>query len=551
MPKYRVELTDGRQFAVDADNEDLAHQAALNYVMQPAQEQSSGLDFTADMLRKFKQGAALGFGDEASGALKAAFGGRGAEGDTFAERYRNARDYERAAYNKATDRTGLYGTAAELAGSIAPGIAAGEIVGAAGAARSTLPALQVAALTALPAIEGAAPSVARAVSAGPLANAMATGALTGAVQGVGDTEDMMDAPVAALGGGVVGSLGGALGYGAGKGLERLARFTNTTPRVADAPSLDELQAAYKDYYDRFTNAGGVFTQQGLDDLAGAVRNRLGEMGWQPELGPKVGAFNKAMDRARRGSGVPSGAESLNNVATPQQIQNLRRIASKNIGKSPDPTERAYGTAIIDEIDSFLENLKPGQYATPPGASNSVAEDLQRANRIFSQYSKASEVEKSLGEAERRAASTYSGGNINNAMRQEMRKVYERMLKRGGLSDDEKAAFETSIRGSRPENVARGVGKLAASRGGVMSLLNLGGMYANPGLMVPLSMTAEGAKYLGDRLTRRNLEEVSRVIRAGGRRRPVAPPPNAIERGASRLPSILSGPGGAAAVRGLL
>lgn len=548
MPTFEIQTADGSVFEVDAINE----AAALGALGMPAQPSSSGgaAQFTADMLRKFKQGAALGFGDEASGALKAAFGGRGAEGDTFAERYRNARDYERAAYDRATDRTGLYGTAAEFAGSIAPGMAAGEIVGAAGAARSTLPALQGATRTALPAIEGAAPSAARAASAGPLANAMATGALTGAVQGVGDTTDIMDAPVAAAGGGVVGSLGGALGYGAGKGLERLARVTNTTPRVADAPSLDALKSGYKDYYDRFTNAGGVFTQEGLDDLAGAVRNRLGEMGWQPELGPKVNAFNRAMERARRGSGVPSGAGNLNQVATPRQIQNLRRIAG-DVADSNDPTERAYGTAIIDEIDGFLENLQPGQYATPPGASNSLAQDLQRANRLFSQHSKASEVEKALGQAERRAASTYSGGNENNAMRQEMRKVYERMLKRGGLSEDEKAVFETAIRGGTSENIARGVGKLAASRGGVMSLLNLGGMYANPALMVPLSVTAEGAKYLGDRLTRRNLDEVSRVIRAGGRRRPAAPPPNAIERGARQLPSLLSGPAGAMAVRGLL
>jgi hypothetical protein len=552
MPTFEIQTADGSVYEVDAINEGAAL-AALNMPASTRQAQSSGpAQFTADMMRKFKQGAALGFGDEASAALKAAFGGRGAEGQTFGERYQNARDYERAAYDRATDRTGLYGTAAEIAGSIAPGMAAGEVIGAVGGARAAVPALQGATRTTLPALEGAAaPAASRLASAGPLTNAMATGALTGAVQGVGDTTDIMDAPSAAAGGAVVGSLGGALGYGAGKGLERLARATNTTPRVAAAPSLDDLQAGYKDYYDRFTNAGGVFTQEGLDDLAGSIRNRLGEMGWQPELGPKVTAFNKAMDRARRGSGVPSGAESLNNVATPKQIQNLRRIASKNIAQSPDPTERAYGTAIIDEIDGFLENLRPDQYAAPPGASGSIAEDLRRANRLFSQYSKASAVEDALGQAERRAASTYSGGNENNAMRQEMRKVYERMLKRGGLTDDEKSAFETAIRGGRSENIARGVGKLAASRGGVMSLLNLGGMYANPAMMVPLSMTAEGAKYLGDRLTRRNLEEVSRVMRAGGRRRPVAPPPNAIQRGASQLPSLLSGPGGAALVRGLL
>ena len=553
MPTFQLTGPDGGLYEVDAPDAQTAysalHIAPLNG--QPGNTRSaSPAEFTADLLRKFKQGAALGFGDELSGALKATFGGRGAEGQSWTDRYQNARDYERAAYNRATDRTGLYGTAAELAGSIAPGIGAGELVGAAGAARSTLPALQGAVRTGLPAIEGAAPYVARGVSAGALPNAMATGALTGAVQGVGDTEDMMDAPVAALGGGVIGSLGGALGYGAGKGLERFARVTNTTPRVAQAPTTDEIKAAAQNYYDRFTNAGGVFTQEGLNDLSGAVRNRLGEMGWQPELGPKVGAFNRAMERARRGSGVPSGSGDLNQVATPRQIQNLRRVAGK-VAESADPTERAYGSAIIDEIDNFLSNVTPDQYAAPPGAPADIGEDLMRGNRLWSQYSKASAVEDALGQAERRAASTYSGGNENNAMRQEMRKVYERMLKRGGLTDDEKAAFETAIRGGRSENIARGVGKLAASRGGVMSLLNLGGMYANPGMMVPLSMTAEGAKYLGDRLTRRNLEEVSRVMRAGGRRRPVAPPPNAIERGASRLPALLSGPAGALAVRGLL
>ena len=359
MPTFEIQTADGSVFEVDAINE----AAALGALGMPAQPSPSGgaAQFTADMLRKFKQGAALGFGDEASGALKAAFGGRGAEGDTFAERYRNARDYERAAYDRATDRTGLYGTAAEFAGSIAPGMAAGEIVGAAGAARSALPALQGATRTALPAIEGAAPSAARAASAGPLANAMATGALTGAAQGVGDTTDIMDAPVAALGGGVVGSLGGALGYGAGKGLERLARVTNTTPRVAAAPATDDLKAAAQGYYDRFTNAGGVFTQQGLDDLSGAVRGRLGEMGWQPELGPKVNAFNRAMARAQRGSGAPSGSGNLNQVATPQQIQNLRRVAGK-VAESADPrairldelTLPADPESALDAILGFLE-----------------------------------------------------------------------------------------------------------------------------------------------------------------------------------------------------
>jgi hypothetical protein len=514
-------------------------------------------EFTAGVLRKFKQGASLGFGDELSGALKATFGGRGAEGKSWSERYDNARNYERSAYDKAGARTGVFGSAAELLGSIAPSIGAGEIVGAAGAARVAAPAARALlpasgeASSALPALRNAFPAASRAVP-NPLAEAMATGSLTGSVQSVGDTEDKMDAPLAAVKGAVVGSLGGAAGYGAGRGLERLARFTNTAPRVSQAPTTDAIRAQAQEAYDRFTNAGGLFTQTGLNDLSGAIRGRLTEMGWQPELGPKVQAFNRAMERARMGSGVPNGAEGLNQTATPAQIQNLRRVAGK-VADSNDPTERAYGSAIIDEIDNFLGNVhaNPEHYAALPGAATNISDDLAEGNRLWTQYSKASTVEDALGRAERRAASTYSGGNENNAMRQEMRRIYERMLRRGGLSEDERAAFETAIRGGRTENIARLMGKLAPSRGGLSTWANIGAGAGTGGATLPITALAEGMKVLGDRATRRNLDEVSRVIRAGGRRRSVEPAPNAVERGAEYLPWLLSGPGGAGSVRGLL
>lgn len=513
-------------------------------------QSSSPAAFTADMLRKFKQGAALGFGDEASAALKATFGGRGAQGATWGDRYQGARDYERSAYDKATANTGIFGAGAELLGSIAPSIGAGELVGAAGAARSAapiarnlLPAAEGAG-AALPALPGAIPAAAR-TAANPLANAMGTGALVGAVQGVGDTEDKMDAPLAAVKGAVVGSLGGAAGYGAGRGLENLARYTNTAARVAPAPSTEQLKGAAQAAYDRFTNAGGLFTQQGLNDLSAAIRGRLTDMSWQPELGPKVVAFNRAMERARQGMGT----STLANTATPSTIQNLRRVAGK-IRESKDDGEAAYGHAIIDEIDNFLARATPGQYAAPPGAATSIGDDLAQANRLWTQYSKADAVDDAFWRAQNRAGSTYSGGNENNAIRQNLKGLWE---KRGTdrFTPDENAAFETAVRGGRAENVARGVGKLAASRGGLSAMAQLAAMLHSPHVAIPLEMTAEGAKYLGDRLTRRNLEEVSRVIRSGGTRRAAAVAPNAIQRGAAYLPQLLSGPGGAAAVRGLL
>lgn len=521
---------------------------------EPA-KQTSAADFTASMLRKFKQGAALGFGDEASGALKATFGGRGAEGNSWSERYKNARDYERSAYNNASAKTGVFGSAAELLGSAIPSMAAGEIVGAANlakaapsAAKLLLPASGEAS-AALPALQGAATAAPKAISS-PLSNVIKTGALTGSVQAVGDTENNSEIPSAAVNGALLGSAGGLLGYGAGKSLERLARITNTAPRVAQAPSTDNIKDAAQAAYDRFKNAGGLFTQEGLNDLAGSVRNRLTEMGWQPELAPKVTAFNRALERARTGSGAPTGTAGLNQTATPEQILNLRKIAGK-ISDSNDATESAYGQALKQEIDNFLSTPKEGNFAGAPGVDQSqLANDLSQANRLWTQFSKADAVDEAFGKAGRRAGSTYSGGNENNAIRQELRRYYEQRGPKN-FTPDERAAFETAIRGGRTENIARMLGKLAPSRGGLSTWANIGAGASTGGATLPITALAEGAKVIGDRATRRNLEEVSRVIRAGGQRNNVNVTPNQLEMLMRQLSPSLAAPGGAAIARGLL
>jgi len=74
MPTFEIVGPDGGTYHIDADNEAAALSAfhpEANTIASPA------ADFTAGMMRKFKQGAALGFGDEASAALKGVFGGRG------------------------------------------------------------------------------------------------------------------------------------------------------------------------------------------------------------------------------------------------------------------------------------------------------------------------------------------------------------------------------------------------------------------------------------------------------------------------------------------
>lgn len=579
MPTFEITTADGGVYQIDATDEATAL-GALKFNPQPKapvvdsidqrdaahQQARDWLDahpnarhgYANNLLAQGVQGATLGWGDEARAAIGAArdvikdpFGRRG-----FSDYYNLEKAMQDEQLKDASKSTGMAGTAAEIAGSFLPGAAISKGVGAiasrafpaakAAQAATTLPAITGATEGSLPALASLQPAATTAAQRGfsGLPRAMTEGAVAGSIQGVGDDSN-------ATYGGILGAAGGGIGYGLGRGLERLAGFTNTAPRVAQAATTDDLKTAAQSAYDRFTNAGGVFTQQGLNDLAGSVRNRLTKMQWQPELAPKVTAFNRAMERARVGSGAPSGTAGLNQTATPEQILNLRKIAGK-ISNSKDATESSYGQAIKEEIDNFLATPREGNYASIDGSApqEQLASDLAEANRLWTQFSKADTVDEGLRRAELRAASTYSGGNENNAMRQELRKIYET---RGpqSFTPDERAAFETAIRGGRVENVARMLGKLAPSRGGLSTWANIGAGAGTGGATLPLTALAEGAKVVGDRATRRNLEEVSRVIRGGGNRRDVNVSPNQLQLLMRRLAPSLAAPGGAAAVRGLL
>ena len=580
MPTFEITTADGSVYQIDATDEataigalkfnpqpkapavdnveqrDAAHQQARDWLdANPSARHS----YANNLLAQGVQGATLGWGDEARAAIGAArdviknpFGNRG-----FNDYYNLEKAMQDEQLKDASKSTGMAGTAAEIAGSFLPGSMIGKGVGALASrafpaatqtaqAASNLPAIAGATEASLPALASLQPAATTAAQRGlsGLPRAMVEGGIAGGIQGAGDDSN-------ATYGGILGAAGGGLGYGLGKGLERLASATNTAPRVSQAASTQDIENAAQAAYDRFTNAGGVFTQQGLNDLAGSVRNRLTEMQWQPELAPKVTAFNRAMERARVGSGAPSGTAGLSQTATPGQILNLRKIARK-ISDSKDATESAYGQAIKDEIDNFLATPKEGNFASLDGSApqEQLASDLSEANRLWTQFSKADAVDEAFDKALNRAGSTYSGGNENNAIRQNLRSYWEKRGRKG-FTPDENAAFQLAVRGGQVENAARMLGKLAPSRGGLSTWANIGAGAGTGGATLPITALAEGAKVVGDRATRRNLEEVSRVIRGGGVRRNTNVSPSQMEILMRQLTPSLAAPAGAALVRGLL
>jgi hypothetical protein len=194
---------------------------------------------------------------------------------------------------------------------------------------------------------------------------------------------------------------------------------------------------------------------------------------------------------------------------------------------------------MNQFDNMVSNPLPRHYSGASSAED-VGKALAEGNRLYTQFSKADALENAFGKAERRAASTYSGGNIENAQRQEVRKLFEKRQK--GWTADELAQINRVIYGDAIQNTARGVGK-ALDPTGLKALIHGGLAVKTGGLSLLSAAAGYGAKHLSEKMSANAIEELSRIIRAGGRRVSRVAPESAAERATRKLTPRLAAPAG--------
>ena len=209
MPTFQIELDDGRKFEVDAVDQQSAlaafhpgveqtqpldkyHQNARNLITSQA---AKGRDISGGYLDKYLKGATMGFGDELVAGMRTGLGAvvdplrhigdANYKSVPLAERYNYEKALEDERAKDADKKTGLLGTAAELAGGLGTGV---------GAARSGLTLLK------------------NGQTLGQMARAGAMeGAGYGAISGAGEGDGVNDRLQKAFTGGVAGAaLGGTI-----------------------------------------------------------------------------------------------------------------------------------------------------------------------------------------------------------------------------------------------------------------------------------------------------------------------------------------------------
>lgn len=325
--------------------------------------------------------------------------------------------------------------------------------------------------------------------------AAAQGAGLGAAYGFGSGEGGLNERLqSAAAGGAVGGVAGGVVRGVTSRLgERAA--------AAAIPTTDDLRKAGQAAYEAADKAGVIIRPESTARLSQAIKADLAEFGFDPALQPGVSAVINRLD----------GLEGQN--VTLKGLDIIRRVAN-NAGQVRDnPSQKALVGKITGKIDDFISELKPSDVLA--GDAKGAANSMLKARNLWGRLRRAEMADTAVLKAERRAASTGSGGNADNAVRQNIRSLLDNPKTARGMTETEKKAAERVVRGTVPQNALRLAGKLAPT-GVVSGALSSGLGYGLAGPVgIALPVAGQAAKSAADAMTMRNVAKLSEIIRGGG------------------------------------
>lgn len=268
--------------------------------------------------------------------------------------------------------------------------------------------------------------------------------------------------------------------------------SRATARGPKPPSIDELRVAKDKAYEAVKQMGVSYKPQAYDKmLTDLVADVKGD-----NISPTrhERAYSFITDMIARRNGRPMTLTELD-----QLRQEVRRDLITPSYSNPNAAADAhFGDKILDAIDEMI--------ATDAGGSVT----MKAAREAHSRLRKSELIEDALIKAKRRAESTGSGGNINNAIRQNIRSILDSKTKSKAFTKVELQAMESLVKQGKMEDLLRLIGKLSPSGNGLMMALGIGGAMLNPAIGAA-SLVGAGAKVLADSGTTRKAAALQRQI----------------------------------------
>lgn len=304
--------------------------------------------------------------------------------------------------------------------------------------------------------------------------------------------------------GLTGGYGETVGALVGGAAPGLVRGQTTAGLTGNAPTRTDLRTLSDASYLRAEQAGVIVNQSGLNRAAHGIRSDLGRLAYRPRQQPAVTEVLDELDTSLQAGNV-----------TLKDIDSLRQVATNNLRATTNAVEKNMLGKVIERLDDMLDTLQPHELVA--GNAPAAVAALKEARGFWKQMRKAEIIDDALESAELRAASTGTGGNVDNAIRQNVRALLTDKRKRAQFTKEEQRLMVAVSRGSATHNLLRGIGGLSPDKGMIPLALSsaLAGGIVTGGVS-PLAAAAIPAAMLARRgaesLTKRNVARLSEGIR---------------------------------------
>ncbi|AIM40649.1 MULTISPECIES: hypothetical protein [unclassified Sulfitobacter] len=282
------------------------------------------------------------------------------------------------------------------------------------------------------------------------------------------------------------------------GLSPIAASRAARPS-AKAPTMEDLRSRQGAAYDAVDNSQARLSPELRDDLIARIQGRAKGMEMDEFMHPKA---SRTVDRM----------DSLEPSPRIADVEKKRRLVGRDVAGSTDPAESAIGVGMKEEIDDYLNSVA-AEGNLGAGAKETLS-NLQEGRDMTRRIKKASDIDNRLYKAENRAATSGTGGNEVNAIRQNIRQILDDPKKKRAYSADEVKAMEDVVKGTPTQNALRMLGRFSPTSGTLPAMAGVGAGSAFGPLGAIPSAAGFLAKGGAEAMTKKSVNDLTELIRNG-------------------------------------
>lgn len=272
--------------------------------------------------------------------------------------------------------------------------------------------------------------------------------------------------------------------------------TVTKSLLESAPQVSQIKdasrAIYKEIDDLNVTTKPIATQSLVNKVVKRARKENVDRVLTPDSARVVELFTRELDDVR-----------------PRTISDFDRLRqqAQQAAQAAKPADARIGAIMVDEIDSFLDNL-PKESLIGPDAKTAanVSQRYKTARNLWGRARRAELISEAFDKAERGAS------GFENGLRNQFRQILNNNKRARFFTKGELKSMDDVVKGADKANILKLVGRLGLSEGGATNILGgLGGMAVLGPAAVPIGQIS---RKFAQKATKAAAQNVEALIRGG-------------------------------------